>query len=881
MGSRIAEASREQGGVSFLTGKEPFATSFGDTMAISLGLTQYRINGENLAIPAVWDLSRQGVAFVEIGADLREHSGVESLVENTILQFLSAYPGASKRVMVCDRTCSARIISFVTALAAGKNCSTLFTNSSEENACPVYTSAEDAVRALGRLPITERIAATGGQLFAYNRKNPENVQPPTLVVLRGMASSLNYMGQEQLRGLLQNGSKAGIYFLVVDTSAATAVLSVDDKVLHYTFDPKKNAITDPQTGDAYSVELRAPSFSLENFCAGLAASVGASAGAIFYDSLDRTRSSKDFSEVLSVPIGKENGRPVVLELSSKSTAAHCIVSGMTGSGKSVLLHDIILGLTRTYTPAELELWLFDFKVGAEFSPYEKLKHVRRMALNNKARDAADLMNDILRQMQARHSTITEAGANDIVSYNAKMRASGRPLMSRLLIVIDEYTVMKNLKCISDFELVALQGRSAGISFIISSQIHDSMFKRITDQAAHKFEFRNKTLGVLIPSLTDHDGAFLLRLPGNCAYHDGTRLHRMRAAYTGDADGVRRLIEENNRIHGGFAYKKPLIMGSVAAIGTRTDGDGGEDGEEIRAGWKKNRQILFPLGQSRDGEEVSFFMGRERTHVLLLGDEARCANVEHTMATRTSALDYQNNVFYLDFYKSADRLPNVIADADAHSFAYARTNKDIGGLIKELYSVYLAREEALDNGDPVGEPILLFIHGTEFLGERAKSITAILEKETSRKKTTSFGGSSFLSTDEDAERILNQFWGTTEETAPADNGESDAWKMISTVVSHGGRCRIYTALHFENAGEVRSVTDRLFSQRNPVRDTVILPPRMRGEKTVSVEYITKYLSSAGVGTSDFDKESEINAAELLYGYLTAGTNVTRFIPYEEE
>lgn len=876
-GTELLSLGKRSCGDILLTPSTRITDTLRESLVLPLGHTPVKVEQTNLSIPVLWDLSKQGIVFVEAKEAELEDGGLEALIENTVMHFLAGYPGASKRVLVCDRCCSAELISFVTTLSGGKGCAPLFSDGNASGECPVYTSQESAARALSALKINQRIATTGGHIFAYNQNNPENIQPPVLVVLRGFGGSLNYSGSELFHTLLQNGSKAGIFFLVIDTPEGAAILPKTVTPERYTYHARLRAIGDGQ--DVFSVNLRDGDFSVSDFARTLTESVASSVTAIDFSTLHRDRGGQDFAASLVVPIGKEGERTVVMELSSKSTAAHGVLTGMTGSGKSSLLHDIILGLAETYTPAELELWLFDFKVGVEFAPYEKLKHVRRMALNNKSRDAADLMNDVLRQMVNRNQIIRSVGANDIVAYNNKMRQSGGTLMSRLLVIIDEYTAMKNLKCIADFELVALQGRSAGISFIMSSQIHDSMFKRITDQADHKFEFRNKTVGVLIPACTERDNAFLTQLPGNCIYHDGTTLHRMRAAYVGgEDDAVSRKITEINQKHAEFPYEKPMIVGSASAIGQRKTAD---DDSEVRRIYRKTKQIPIPIGRSRDGEEVSFCLGKDHSHMLLLGDEARCADVEYAMGSRVAMLDGEPNVCYLDFYQSADRTPNIIADGDAAPFPYLSVNREIGAAVQELYARYIRRMEALENGDPVGGPQLLMIHGTEYLPERAKRITKLLEGEGQAQKQAP-QASPFLSLDEEAELILAGL-GSVEEDQPQneDTAERDVWKMLCSIVSDGSRVRIYTSLHFENAKEARGVTDRLFTHRRSLSDSVILPALAPHQKTVSTKYVTEYLSAVGVSTADFDKESEINASELLYGYLVSGSDAARFIPYENE
>ncbi len=49
-----------------------------------------------------------------------------------------------------------------------------------------------------------------------------------------------------------------------------------------------------------------------------------------------------------------------------SDHAGALLVGRPGSGKSTLLHAYIGGLTTLYGPAEVELYLIDFKEGVEF-----------------------------------------------------------------------------------------------------------------------------------------------------------------------------------------------------------------------------------------------------------------------------------------------------------------------------------------------------------------------------------------------------------------------------------------------------------------------------------------------------------------------------------
>lgn len=61
-----------------------------------------------------------------------------------------------------------------------------------------------------------------------------------------------------------------------------------------------------------------------------------------------------------------------LMINSETHNYGALIGGRPGSGKSVLIHAVIMSLGVTYSPAELELYLVDFKEGVEFKQYADL-----------------------------------------------------------------------------------------------------------------------------------------------------------------------------------------------------------------------------------------------------------------------------------------------------------------------------------------------------------------------------------------------------------------------------------------------------------------------------------------------------------------------------
>jgi len=87
---------------------------------------------------------------------------------------------------------------------------------------------------------------------------------------------------------------------------------------------------------------------------------------------------------LRVPVGRAGATRLQQFLLGEGTSQHALIAGKTGSGKSTLLHAIITGIACWYSPAEVELWLVDFKKGVEFKTYAEhaLPHARAVAIES-------------------------------------------------------------------------------------------------------------------------------------------------------------------------------------------------------------------------------------------------------------------------------------------------------------------------------------------------------------------------------------------------------------------------------------------------------------------------------------------------------------------
>jgi S-DNA-T family DNA segregation ATPase FtsK/SpoIIIE len=151
-----------------------------------------------------------------------------------------------------------------------------------------------------------------------------------------------------------------------------------------------------------------------------------------------------------------SGAPVTVRLSK---APHLLVAGMTGAGKSVLVHDLICQFITGHTPAQVSLVLIDPK-RVEFGVYKGLPH---LPLNPvyQPQHVEYALGWAASEMYSRFDEMERRGWRD---------AHPAP-WPRLLVVVDELAnLMLGGK---EFEKplidIASMGRAAGVHLLLATQ----------------------------------------------------------------------------------------------------------------------------------------------------------------------------------------------------------------------------------------------------------------------------------------------------------------------------------------------------------------------------------------------------------------------------
>ena len=266
---------------------------------------------------------------------------------------------------------------------------------------------------------------------------------------------------------------------------------------------------------------------------------------------------------LRVPIGtSDTGSLVNLDIkesAQQGMGPHGLVIGATGSGKSEFLRTLVLGLTMTHSPEQLNLVLVDFKGGATFAGMSALPHVSAMITNlQQELTLVDRMQDALSgEMVRRQELLREAGNFASIRDYEKARAAGDDLvpLPSLFIVVDEFSEMLSAKpeFIDLFVAIGRLGRSLGLHLLLASQrLEEGRLRGLESHLSYRVGLRTFSAQESRTVLGVPDAYELPAVPGlGYLKPDPTQMVRFKAAYvSGPPTGrVRVRRDEGGKLQG--------------------------------------------------------------------------------------------------------------------------------------------------------------------------------------------------------------------------------------------------------------------------------------------------------------------------------------------
>ncbi|MGE3920498.1 MAG: DNA translocase FtsK [Gammaproteobacteria bacterium] len=191
---------------------------------------------------------------------------------------------------------------------------------------------------------------------------------------------------------------------------------------------------------------------------------------------------------MALALGKDiSGHPVIVDLAKMP---HLLVAGTTGSGKSVGVNAMLVGLLYKASPEELRMILVDPKM-LELSVYQGIPHLLTPVVTD-MKEAANALRWCVAEMERRYRMMASLGVRNLAGYNVKVKdaeKNGTPLYDPLwqgedeerptlktlpfiVVVIDEFADMMMVvgkKVEQLIARIAQKARAAGIHLILATQ----------------------------------------------------------------------------------------------------------------------------------------------------------------------------------------------------------------------------------------------------------------------------------------------------------------------------------------------------------------------------------------------------------------------------
>lgn len=167
---------------------------------------------------------------------------------------------------------------------------------------------------------------------------------------------------------------------------------------------------------------------------------------------------------LSFALGRNvSGEPIFKDI---ERMPHLLVAGATGSGKSIMIHSIIMSLLYKNSPEMLRFLMIDPK-RVELSVYNGIPHLLSPVITENKKSIS-VLRWAIQEMDRRYKLLLGEGSRDIKSYNK----SGKNNLPYLVIVIDELAdLMTSYGREVEGSIIRLaqMARATGIHLLVSTQ----------------------------------------------------------------------------------------------------------------------------------------------------------------------------------------------------------------------------------------------------------------------------------------------------------------------------------------------------------------------------------------------------------------------------
>ena len=197
---------------------------------------------------------------------------------------------------------------------------------------------------------------------------------------------------------------------------------------------------------------------------------------------------------------------------------HTLISGTTGSGKSVCTKSILTSILNMFDEKECEVILIDFKM-VELNLYKNCKQVVKFAYESE--EAVEIIADLLEECKRRYQLFQDANVVNLKEYNKKFPDKK---LKHQFIFIEEFVMFSEEKVgMKMLRKLASLSRASSQFIFLSCQrpdntVIDNVFKaNVGNRLCFRTEDSKNSVVIL-----DREGAEKLKGNGNGIYKSGAK-----------------------------------------------------------------------------------------------------------------------------------------------------------------------------------------------------------------------------------------------------------------------------------------------------------------------------------------------------------------------
>jgi len=273
---------------------------------------------------------------------------------------------------------------------------------------------------------------------------------------------------------------------------------------------------------------------------------------------------------LGIILGRDvSGQPVIADLAKMP---HLMIAGSTGSGKTVCINTLIVGLLFQNSPETLKFIMVDPK-RVELTSYNDIPHLLTPVITDPDK-AINSLKWAIKEMEDRYDLLSHLGCRNIESYNeaVKTKFKQREVLPYIIIIIDE---LADLMATHGREMeaavvrLAQMARAIGIHLVLSTQrpsvevitglIKANITTRIAFQVASQIDSR---------TILDMSGAEKLLGSGDMLYlsGDSNKPRRIQGVFISEEE-VRKITDflKSQKEEGEEEYNEEIVENKKSSV----------------------------------------------------------------------------------------------------------------------------------------------------------------------------------------------------------------------------------------------------------------------------------------------------------------------------